>query len=173
MVLPAAQRQSGLGAKVQSRAEKTQLAAQKRLPQSQGEPMIEQRAMQMLELDLEVSSLSEVALAAQTLMHRVEETTCSRRPQIMADKVAIKTQLDFYFSDSNYPRDKFLRSTAAQHDGCAFSSLMTSTPTLFRSLGCFKTIFILKIINNVLVVVRDRSRAQLVLHGVFSHLFLS
>jgi len=35
----------------------------------------------------------------------------------MADK--IKAQLQFYFSDSNYPRDKFLRAKAAEGDGCA------------------------------------------------------
>ena len=38
----------------------------------------------------------------------------------MADlKEKIQKQIEFYFSDSNYPRDKFLRSLAAQNEeGC-------------------------------------------------------
>lgn len=43
----------------------------------------------------------------------------------MADNQALKNsirkQVEFYFSDSNYPKDKFLRSQAAQNDqGCIF-----------------------------------------------------
>lgn len=30
----------------------------------------------------------------------------------------LKQQIEFYFSDSNYPRDKFLRAKAAENDGC-------------------------------------------------------
>jgi hypothetical protein len=43
----------------------------------------------------------------------------------MADRQAtldtVRKQVEFYFSDSNYPKDKFLRSQAAQNDeGCIF-----------------------------------------------------
>ncbi len=30
---------------------------------------------------------------------------------------ALKKQIEFYFSDSNYPRDKFMRITAAENNG--------------------------------------------------------
>ena len=33
---------------------------------------------------------------------------------------AVAKQLEFYFSNSNYPRDKFLRKAAAENDGCVF-----------------------------------------------------
>jgi lupus La protein len=32
----------------------------------------------------------------------------------------LKKQLEFYFSDSNFPRDRFLRSKAAENDGCIY-----------------------------------------------------
>jgi len=41
---------------------------------------------------------------------------------------ALKKQIEFYFSDSNYPRDKFMRITAAENNGRIlykyYSSLM-------------------------------------------------
>lgn len=30
----------------------------------------------------------------------------------------VKKQVEFYFSDSNYPRDKFMKETAEKNDGC-------------------------------------------------------
>jgi hypothetical protein len=39
----------------------------------------------------------------------------------MANLAEIKKQVEFYFSDSNYPKDKFLRAQAALNDeGCIF-----------------------------------------------------
>ncbi len=39
----------------------------------------------------------------------------------MASEAQILKQVEFYFSDSNYPRDKFLRGCAAKNEkGCIF-----------------------------------------------------
>lgn len=43
------------------------------------------------------------------------------------DPAKVKKQVEFYFSDSNFPRDKFLRTEASKDpDGCIIITLCPS-----------------------------------------------
>lgn len=48
--------------------------------------------------------------------HRAVPITMSSEANASEDKIL--TQLNFYFGDSNFRRDRFLRSTAEKDDGC-------------------------------------------------------
>lgn len=51
----------------------------------------------------------------------MEKPPAAAAPAVVSDedKAKIKKQVEFYFSDSNFPRDKFLRTEASKDpDGC-------------------------------------------------------
>jgi hypothetical protein len=50
-----------------------------------------------------------------------DPTIFSLSCSMAAEREVLREQLEFYFSDSNYPRDKFLRAEASKHDGCTRS----------------------------------------------------
>lgn len=56
-------------------------------------------------------------------------------PSDLAEK--IKKQVEFYFGDSNYPRDRFMKETAEKNDGCTYYCVISiycvgiPFPTLF------------------------------------------
>lgn len=50
-------------------------------------------------------------------------------------KDAVRKQVEFYFSDSNYPKDKFLRSQAAQNDGGWVPINIISTFTRMKKIS--------------------------------------
>ena len=46
----------------------------------------------------------------------VEKDDTETKKELSAkDAAKVKKQIEFYFSDSNYPKDKFLQETAKQH----------------------------------------------------------
>jgi len=52
-----------------------------------------------------------------------------------ATKDTVRKQVEFYFSDSNYPKDKFLRSQAAQNDGGWVSISIIATFTRMKKIS--------------------------------------
>lgn len=49
---------------------------------------------------------------------------------------ALKKQIEFYFSDSNYPRDKFMRTTAAENNGRILFNNIHNEWSVLRSFIC-------------------------------------
>jgi hypothetical protein len=54
----------------------------------------------------------------------IQEEESNKKARVEDPSLAgrIRKQVEFYFSDSNYPRDKFMLDVAGKNDGCTSRS---------------------------------------------------